>query len=349
MKTFTIHGNGSAIAFRDLQRRSLRHSELRPVGFYAQKGDKITLTVRGETNELVFAQVGIPDMDNTTTTPLTRGENTFTAAHDGLLSFINKNTDCEVEITLDSELMRIPSFRLGVDSNETFFAEMDKYPKAPIILLSSKRADIVVQYNSAVNFLTDPDSLMHNVEHFLQAQETISGLQANGRYDYGLDPNKMLYVEVNHGYMFCTEGYMVFHGEGALQRLLTTPTSWGVWHESGHQMQQHPAKWSDGTGMTEVTVNLYSMAAQEAFLGRASWLDDYYPRIHAFLDLEEKNYDTQDLPIKLGMLWQLRLAFGEAFHPQVHQAYRVMDELPTTSQERKNTFIRVCCAWPIST
>lgn len=42
------------------------------------------------------------------------------------------------------------------------------------------------------------------------------------------------------------------------------------------------------------------------------------------------------------MLWQLRLAFGEAFYPQVHQAYRVMDELPTTSQERKNTFILVC-------
>ncbi len=36
---------------------------------------------------------------------------------------------------------------------------------------------------------------------------------------------------------------------------------WGPWHEAGHQRQQ-TWKWS---GLTEVTVNIYSMAVQRAF------------------------------------------------------------------------------------
>ncbi|WP_131817641.1 M60 family metallopeptidase [Photorhabdus australis] len=338
-KEIILHGNGSANEYKKIQRRSLAHSELQPTGFYVISGQEIIINVEGETHGSVNAVIGVPELNKPEKYLLTEGLNKFISKNEGLLSFTNNNSNGYVKIIVQSELQKVPSFKLNETNNTDWENMMELYSDAPVVQLSSERAIIVVRYNSAKKYLTDPNGLMKYYDDFIRFQDSISGILEDGKADYRVDPNKLLYVEADRLYMFATNGHMGFNGNAALQRLLTTNNGWGIWHESGHQRQQSPYTWSGGTGMTEVTVNLYSAAVQEGFYGRASFMDKYYPKIKEYLVAEEKNFDAQDINIKLGMLWQLRLTFGNGFYPQLHQVYRLMDSLPVSNDEKKQQFI----------
>ncbi|WP_434524910.1 M60 family metallopeptidase [Photorhabdus asymbiotica] len=338
-KEIILHGNGSANEYKKIQRRSLAHSELQPTGFYVISGQEIMVNVEGETDGSVNAVIGVPELNKPEKHLLTTGLNKFTSKNEGLLSFTNNNNHGYVKIIIQSELQKIPSFKLNETNNTDWENMMASYSDAPVVQLSSERAIIVVRYNSAKKYLTDPNALMKYYDDFIRFQDNISGILEDGKADYKVDPNKLLYVEADRLYMFATNGHMGFNGAAALQRLLTTNNGWGIWHESGHQRQQSPYTWSGGTGMTEVTVNLYSLAVQEGFHDRASFIDKYYPKIKEYLVTEEKNFDAQDINIKLGMLWQLRLTFGNGFYPQLHQAYRLMDSLPVSNDDKKQQLI----------
>ncbi|WP_219811169.1 M60 family metallopeptidase, partial [Bacillus thuringiensis] len=55
-----------------------------------------------------------------------------------------------------------------------------------------------------------------------------------------------------------------------------------------------------------------------------------------------KNYDEiSDVFVKLVMLWQLQLAYGEDFYPKLHQLYRDMpsSELPQNDENKKQLFM----------
>ncbi|MGV8004857.1 M60 family metallopeptidase [Photorhabdus temperata subsp. temperata] len=338
-KEIILHGQGSANEYKKTQRRSLAHSELQPTGFYVISGQEVTINIEGETHGAVNAMIGVPELNKPKKHLLKNGLNKFISENEGLLSFTNNNHSDYVKVVIQSELQRIPSFKLHETDNTEWTNMMDLYPDAPVVQLSGERAIIVVRYQSAKKYLADPSSLMKYYDDFIRFQDDISGILESGKADYRVDPNKLLYVEADRLYMFATNGHMGFHGDSALQRLLMTNNGWGIWHESGHQRQQSPYTWSGGTGMTEVTVNLYSLSVQEGFHGRASQLDKYYPKIKEYLVSEEKNFDTQDINIKLGMLWQLRLTFGNGFYPQLHQVYRMMDSLPVSNDDKKQQLI----------
>ncbi|KPY15199.1 Uncharacterized protein ALO54_05386, partial [Pseudomonas syringae pv. philadelphi] len=153
-------------------------------------------------------------------------------------------------------------------------------------------------------------------------------------------PNKHLYVEADSLYMFATKGHMGFTGATALSYLLSgnPAQGWGPWHESGHQRQLSPMNWED---MTEVTVNIYSLATQERMEGRASRLDVEYPVIKEYLNSPHREFSR--LPNhfqRVAMLWQLHLTFRTGFYPQLHQRYRLMQNLPQGSEDVTSAFYR---------
>ncbi|TDB54337.1 M60 family metallopeptidase [Photorhabdus luminescens] len=338
-KEIIVQGNGLANEYKRIQRRIFAHSELQPTGFYITAGQELIINVEGEIRGAVNAAIGVPELNKPVKYLLTKGLNKLRPRNEGLLCFSNNNNNGYVKITVESELQQVPSFKLNETSNADWENMMELYSDAPVVQLSSERAIIVVRYQSAKKYLTDPNVLMKYYDDFIRFQDRISGVLENGKADYKADPNKSLYVESDRFYMFATHGHMGFNGDAALKRLLTTNNGWGIWHESGHQRQQFPYSWSDGTGMMEVTVNLYSLAVQEGIHGRAGQLDKHYPKIKEYLAAEKKNFDTQDVNIKLGMLWQLRLAFGNGFYPQLHQVYRMMDSLPINNSDKKQQFI----------
>ncbi|KAA0757596.1 S-layer protein, partial [Bacillus sp. BF2-3] len=115
---------------------------------------------------------------------------------------------------------------------------------------------------------------------------------------------------------------------------------WGPWHEAGHLRQQSPWKFYN---MTEVQNNIYSLSVEKAF-NQSSNLEKsgVYPKAFQYLEQTNKNYDEiSDVFVKLVMLWQLQLAYGEDFYPKLHQLYRDMpsSELPQTDENKKQLFM----------
>ncbi|PHG67453.1 M60 family metallopeptidase, partial [Bacillus wiedmannii] len=117
---------------------------------------------------------------------------------------------------------------------------------------------------------------------------------------------------------------------------------WGPWHEAGHLRQQSPWKFYE---MTEVQNNIYSLAVEKAFTSNQPFRlqqEGAYTKAFQYLEQSNKNYDEiSDAFVKLVMLWQLQLAYGEDFYPKLHQLYRDMpsNELPQTDENKKQLFM----------
>ncbi|RMO79265.1 hypothetical protein ALQ33_00212 [Pseudomonas syringae pv. philadelphi] len=283
----------------------------------------------------------------TVTTPqividLNYGMNAIEAPQSGLLSFIYHIPGKSVLISIKGSYSHVPSFILNETSNSMWRSQMDLLQRAPVVMLTSERAIIVVRYASARDHLSDPEKLMSYYDQVIGCQDVISGVTGGGETEWAIDPNKHFYVEADRLYMFATNGYMGFNGASALSDLLSSNTAvgWGPWHESGHQRQMSSMTWETGSGMTEVTVNLYSLATQEILEGRASRLDIYYPVIKEYLSRQYRDFNAiPDAFHKVVMLWQLRLTFGIPLYGQLHQRYRLMQNPPVQDGEKIQRFI----------
>jgi hypothetical protein len=89
--------------------------------------------------------------------------------------------------------------------------------------------------------------------------------------------------------------------------------------------------------MGEVTVNIYSLAVQRAF-GQESRMEENWAEVEKYLMLpdEQRNYNSDDTDffVRLGMLEQLRLAFGDEFYPDLHRQTRELKPDLTTDDEK---------------
>ena len=343
----TIYPHGIPRVYADKNKRGLTWSQYQYVPYYINENELLDVFITGEEVEgTFFAVVGLPsDSKNLSTYSLVSGHNRITIKNNGLLSFVNNNDNGNVIINISSQHQRIPFFNLYENSNLDFNTEMELYHDAKYVILSNKLSDIIVTYSSAKKYIKDVTELMINYDVFIEAENKSTGVFSNGKADYKLDPNRNLHIEVNHGYMFATNEYTGYNkNQGAMSQLLGLSNErWGVWHENGHKRQQFPWQWSGGTGLTEVTTNIYSLFAQEAIYGKARRIDEEMPEIKRFLENNDpnKSYDDQDVFLKLGLFWQLKLAFGDQFYPQLHQLYRLMQDTPPThdNHEQKQLFI----------
>lgn len=102
-------------------------------------------------------------------------------------------------------------------------------------------------------------------------------------------------------------------------------SSWGIWHEYGHQRQADP-QWS-WDAMGEVTVNIYALAALRMLPGAstehsilAEWkaAERYLAQPQARRDFDT----TPELFTRLAMFEQLRVVYGDGFYRRLHQMGR---------------------------
>ncbi|WP_017710461.1 M60 family metallopeptidase [Pseudomonas syringae] len=340
--SFNVIGRTSAALSQVRQRRSLAHSDYQPTSIYVTKGQRLELAHYEESAGKISAVIGVPELNTPIVIDLKFGFNAIDIPQSGLLSFIYQTPGKSVLISIKGSYSYVPSFRLYETDLDMWRLMMDYLPNPPVVVLTSERAIIVVRYASARARIYDPEKLMRYYDQVIGCQDVISGVTGGGETEWAIDPNKHLYVEADRLYMFAANGHMGFHGESALDALLSsnTATGWGPWHESGHQRQMSPMTWGTGSGMTEVTVNLYSLATQEDLEGRASRLDVYDPFIKQYLSLASKDFNAiPEAFHKVIMLWQLRLTFGTSFYPQLHQRYRMMQDPPSRSDDQAQRFI----------
>ncbi|PFB73426.1 M60 family metallopeptidase, partial [Bacillus cereus] len=332
------------------ERKSMAFSPYEPTGLYAKPNEQITINVEG--NQDIQVYIGTYSYDASwredskiKSFTLKPGVNTIQSPNGGLIYFYNKQQGGSIRTTITTGGTTTPFFELGKHTKQDLINMLDQYPNAHAVELKGERVLITASPARVKKYLlgsnTDPVQLLKKMDEATRIQDKVAGLS-----EEQVDKHYVHYVEENHSpdyYMYATSYRTAYVGD-AIQYVLDinkfVTDGWGPWHEAGHLRQQSPWKFYN---MTEVQNNIYSLSVEKAF-NQPSNLEKsgIYPKAFQYLEQVNKNYDEiSDVFVKLVMLWQLQLAYGEDFYPKLHQLYRDMpsSELPQTDENKKQLFM----------
>ncbi|WP_242277599.1 discoidin domain-containing protein [Bacillus cereus group sp. BfR-BA-01446] len=341
-REFNLPGTGSYQNEAKRQRTG-NQKNYTPTGLYVQPNEQVTVEVSG--TQKIRAIIGTHQYDKEwgKELELSPGSNTISSPNGGLLGLDNHQDTGTVKVKVTQGGSPIPFFELGKHTKEDWIAMMAKYPNAHAVQLKSEKAVLTVSQDSAKTYIVnqDPIPLLKKYDEMIRAQDKISGLSE-------ADPNPLhhptrriwAFSEVPHmewGYFATLDG-AIFGKTNMIDTLNVNEFGWGQMHEAGHFRQQGPWTWS---GMGEVTVNLYSLAAQkQVYPNQPTRLevDKRYEEAFEYLKQADKDITKFD-PIV--MIWQLHLAYGEEFYANLHKLYRELpdDQLPKTDAEKIQAFI----------
>ncbi|PGW75314.1 hypothetical protein COE01_26425 [Bacillus thuringiensis] len=351
-REFDLPGTGS---FWDEAKREKRSEQKNymPTGIYVKPNEQVTITVSG--TQKIRAIIGTHQYDKEwgKEIDLSPGSNTISSPNGGVLGLDNFQSTGTVKVQVTQGGSPIPFFVLGKHTKADWIAMMNNYPNAHAVQLKSERAVLTVTRDSANKYIVnqDPVPLLNKYDDMIRAQDKLAGLSET-------DPNPLhrstrriwAFVENPNAQswgMYASWDGAVFTtaGEAIKSTLNVNEFGWGQMHEAGHARQQYPWTWNDLRGMGEVTNNLYSLAAfKKIYPNIPTRLDTEgdYNRAFAYLNQTNKEYkNIDDLFVKLVMLWQLHLAYGDDFYPNLHKLYREIpeDQLPTTDEDKIQAFI----------
>ncbi|WP_428950880.1 M60 family metallopeptidase [Streptomyces sp. cg35] len=318
-----------------------RGSDFIATGRYAPAGTQITVRVTALDGVLPTLHIGTfdnhPDNADLMTpraVTLTQGVNTFSDPYGGPVHLRLPGNGQRAHVTFAQGAVRMPTFVLGGTTEAQFQQELDTFTDSLYVELSSPHALVTV---TRANFLPyrdeDHTALMQTFEKVIDSHAAVAGLDGSaplhrrkaGPYQFSEVPK----VPAGVG-AYATHYYNAFP-PAYFDRLLTvqglTTRGWGLYHELGHLHQQFAYRPS---GLTEVTVNIYSLAAQRV-LGQPSNLltPDATTGLTPFQSALPK-LGTPGLAFatsfgayeKLVSLRQLELAFGTDLWPKLHRIVR---------------------------
>ncbi|HDR4724795.1 M60 family metallopeptidase [Bacillus cereus group sp. Sample62] len=351
-RTYTVPGKGDVEILKQQERKSMAFSPYEPTGLYAKPNEQITINVEG--NQDIQAYIGTYSYDASwredskiKSFTLKPGINTIQSPNGGMIYFYNKQQGGTIRTTVTTGGTTTPFFELGKHTKQDLINMLDQYPNAHAVELKGERVLITASPARVKKYLlgsnTDPVQLLKKIDEANRIQDKVAGLS-----EEQVDKHYVHYVEENHSpdyYMYAYPYRTAYVGD-AIQYVLDInkfiKDGWGPWHEAGHLRQQSPWKFYE---MTEVQNNIYSLAVEKAFTSNQSFRlqqEGAYTKAFQYLEQSNKNYDEiSDAFVKLVMLWQLQLAYGEDFYPKLHQLYRDMpsNELPQTDENKKQLFM----------
>ncbi|MFF4825129.1 M60 family metallopeptidase [Streptomyces sp. NPDC001312] len=321
--------------------RSLRASDFIPTGRYAVPSTPVTVRVRSAHGVLPVLHIGTFDDYHTNTDlkaprtyRLRPGLNEVADLYGGpmYLSFAGHGQSAAVTFVSGAERMAV--FELGRTSETEFQRQLDTVTDVPWVELVTDRAILTLTREGALLYRgEDHAALMSLFDTVIDSHDRISGLDSGRPLDRP-KAGRYHFIEVStvpkgvtayawHGFNGFPRAYM--------DRLCTvdglTTRGWGLYHELGHLNQQ--AAYQAGS-LTEVTVNIYSLAAQRT-LGRPSNLLtvdaktglNWFQSARAKLGTPGLSYvDDFGAYEQLVPLRQLELAFGDDFWPRLHRLVR---------------------------
>ncbi|MGE7623872.1 M60 family metallopeptidase [Viridibacillus sp. NPDC096237] len=349
-REFSVPGKGDIAKFQNSERRDRQFSPNEPTGIYARPNEQIIIQVAG--NQNIEAYIGTFSYDASwredskiKSFTLKPGPNTIQSPNGGMIYFYNKQQGGTIQTTVTTGGTATPLYELGKHTKQDLIDMLNQYPNAHTVELKGERVLITASPARVKKYLigsnTDPTQLLKKLDEATRIQDKISGL-SEGQ----VDKHYLHYVEDNNSldYFMYAYPYRTAYVGDAIQHVLDIDKfindGWGPWHEAGHMRQQSPWAFHN---MTDVQNNIYSLAVEKAF-GQRTRLEKegVYPKVFQYLEQQNKNYDEiSDLFVKLAMLWQLNLAYGEEFYPKLHQSYRDMSDsvLPKNNEDKKQLFM----------
>ncbi|MFN6593016.1 discoidin domain-containing protein [Bacillus sp. TD10] len=353
-REFDLPATGSYWDEANRERRGQQKSFM-PTGIYIKPNEEVTVELSGTQN--IRAIIGTHGYDKEwgKELELSPGTNKISSPNGGLLGLDNHQSTGTVKVKITQGGSPIPFFELGKHTKADWIAMMEKYPNSHAVQLKSKKAVLTVTQDSAKNYIVnqDPVPLLKAYDKMIEAQDKISGLSET-------DPNplhrptKRIWASFENNRaawgLYAGLDGSAFVGDTIKETLDVNKIGPGQMHEAGHGRQLQPLTWSEdatgGCGMGEVTVNLYTAASYKALYPNLPSLlegsTNRYDQAAQYLKQTDKDYTKlRNSDIKIVMLWQLYLAYGEEFYPNLHKLYRELpdNQLPQTDSEKIQAFI----------
>ncbi|MHA7107616.1 putative mucin/carbohydrate-binding domain-containing protein [Bacillus sp. C-3-6] len=344
-RVYQLLPKGDVEGMRELHQRRMSFSPYEPTGIYVKPGEEVVIQVEGTQQIKAYIGTYSYEKEEPKQFNLNPGENKISSSNGGLLYFYNYHNTGEVVAKVKKGGTPNPLFILGKHTTKDWKRMLAENPDPYAIEMKGENSLLTMHPETVAEHLKqeDPAALLKKHDEIINIEHKISGLSKDGAGVANQGKHTIHFVEdwYTDNYMYATY-YRTAYSKGNLESVLNleelTNDGWGPWHEVGHQHQQDTWLW-DGLG--EVTVNIYSLAVQTTF-GYKTRLEQEgrYEAAFAYLgkpDAQEK----MDVFEKLVMFWQLYLAYGDQFYPNLHQMYRLLHdtELPKSDEEKKQMFI----------
>ncbi|WP_237981305.1 putative mucin/carbohydrate-binding domain-containing protein [Bacillus thuringiensis] len=344
-RVYQLLPKGDVEGMRELHQRRMSFSPYEPTGIYVKPGEEVVIQVEGTQQIKAYIGTYSYEKEEPKQFNLNPGENKISSSNGGLLYFYNYHNTGEVVAKVKKGGTPNPLFILGKHTTKDWKRMLADNPDPYAIEMKGENSLLTMHPETVAEHLKqeDPAALLKKHDEIINIEHKISGLSKDGAGVANQGKHSIHFVEdwYTDNYMYATY-YRTAYSKGNLESVLNleelTNDGWGPWHEVGHQHQQDTWLW-DGLG--EVTVNIYSLAVQTTF-GHKTRLEqeERYEAAFAYLgkpDAQEK----MDVFEKLVMFWQLHLAYGDQFYPNLHQMYRLLHdtELPKSDEEKKQMFI----------
>ncbi|MDA2015707.1 M60 family metallopeptidase [Bacillus cereus] len=342
-RVYQLLPKGDVEGMRELHQRGMSFSPYEPTGIYVKPDEEVVIQVEGTQQIKAYIGTYSYEKEEPKQFNLHPGENKISSSNGGLLYFYNYHNTGEVVAKVKKGGTPNPLFILGKHTTKDWKRMLAENPDPYAIEMKGENSLLTMHPETVAEHLKqeDPAALLKKHDEIINIEHKISGLSKDGAGVANQGKHSIHFVEdwYTDDYMYATY-YRTAYSKGNLESVLNleelTNDGWGPWHEVGHQ--QDTWLW-DGLG--EVTVNIYSLAVQTTF-GHKTRLEQEgrYEAAFAYLgkpDAQEKMNEFE----KLVMFWQLHLAYGDQFYPNLHQMYRLLHdtELPKSDEEKKQMFI----------
>ncbi|GIG62626.1 hypothetical protein Lfu02_69980 [Longispora fulva] len=334
----------SAETERQRLNRSFQLADFQPTGWSVPASTALTVTVdRPDGSPVPDLVVGVPGLGGSNAEarsyPLRGRTTTITDPAGGAL---HVRTSSNITVTLGESAKPLPLYRLGTTTPEQWRDVLASTGDSPIAQLASRHVVLTVTLPKAREHAAEAAGLMAAYDQIVGIEDTISGQP--GPDDRDKVSPLLYYISEGKADTNPDANDYRVHWPADLMDDILTPagarSAWGLWHELGHLHQQSSWEWD---AVTEVTVNVYSLAVERALRTPPRLTEEKsYDRARAFLALPDARRDYNALAedragheaeyfTMLVMFEQLRLGFGEDFYPKLHQAARAATDTDTNT------------------
>ncbi|KAF4509433.1 hypothetical protein G6O67_003608 [Ophiocordyceps sinensis] len=360
-RTITV----SALPDTNVERRRLKQAnawaDFQPTGFYLNPRQSLVAKVSGVSGDGPQPEILVgtpalvdpesPDQEVASQLEslglLGNGNHDVSAEEGGIVYiryvYAGDTRPPPVTVTLEGAAAQpFPLFRQGVTTDEEWLA-MLRETKVPF---AEHAGDAVIITGMAVEALKyaergqSQQELLDTYKHIIAAQDAISGLdvKAHDARDRP-SPLRPMVVQSNKKRYADASDYRAAIGTDTIEDIWWRPTlaqSWKMWHELGHH-RQHTETWS-WRNLTEVTVNIYTLAARRLFPEASTEhaTVEEWDAAKAYLagDAGDKVFEQQPVFTMLVMFEQLRVVFGDKFYHKLHRRSRAAPDLDDEADKK---------------
>ncbi|MGF1425601.1 M60 family metallopeptidase [Kitasatospora sp. LaBMicrA B282] len=365
-RTRTFPALPTSAAERDRLQTDLALADVQPTGFCLRANRPARVTVSGgspgATVELQvgtwalvdpYSRTGYGTYTASQAPPrsyrLTVGDNTISDPAGGIL-YVRHTANSPaaasaVTVTLDDGpgVQPIPQYDRQSTTNAQWQGMLGATTAAGPVELVGDHVVIAGMQESALRYAGESqDDLLDTYEKILRAEDDLCGLDGSSARDTR-SPLRFFAVEspsrTNPNATYYRIA-MPSNRNGVLFSATEAANDWGLFHEFGHQHQQ---RWTwgedqDTNNVVEVTVNIYSMAADRQFAHTTDgWADETtWAPGRDYLAQSARRFATAPNKVQFDMFAQLDKAFGPTFYPQLHRRMRAdRPNLADTDQQMR--------------